>query len=64
MKLAKREPANRNLWMAEAENWSRLSKKTSRRGWGKKQFRHLGNLEGAVGKMLFGVTKSCMKKWH
>jgi hypothetical protein len=50
--------------MAEAENWSRLSKKTSRRGWGKKQFRHLGNLEGAVGKMLFGVTKSCMKKWH
>jgi hypothetical protein len=24
--LAKREPANRALWMAEAENWSRLSK--------------------------------------
>ena len=24
--LAKREPANRVLWMAEAENWSRLSK--------------------------------------
>lgn len=24
--LAKREPANRILWMAEAENWSRLSK--------------------------------------
>jgi hypothetical protein len=23
--LAKREPANRVLWMAEAENWSRLS---------------------------------------
>jgi hypothetical protein len=23
--LAKREPANRALWMAEAENWSRLS---------------------------------------
>jgi hypothetical protein len=23
--LAKREPANRTLWMAEAENWSRLS---------------------------------------
>jgi len=25
--LAKREPANRSLWMAEAENWLRLSKK-------------------------------------
>ena len=24
--LAKREPANRSLWMAEAENWLRLSK--------------------------------------
>ena len=23
--LAKREPANRVFWMAEAENWSRLS---------------------------------------
>ena len=28
--LARREPENRILWMAEAENWSRLSKKTSR----------------------------------
>lgn len=25
--LAEREPANRVLWMAEAENWSRLSKR-------------------------------------
>jgi hypothetical protein len=25
-KLAQHEPANRTLWMAEAENWSRLSK--------------------------------------
>jgi hypothetical protein len=25
-RLAEREPANRTLWMAEAENWSRLSK--------------------------------------
>ena len=24
--LAQREPANRAFWMAEAENWSRLSK--------------------------------------
>ena len=24
--LAKREPANRSLWMAEAENWLRLLK--------------------------------------
>jgi len=28
--LAKREPANRTLWMAEAESWSRLSKERSR----------------------------------
>ena len=25
-KLAQREPNNRTFWMAEAENWSRLSK--------------------------------------
>jgi hypothetical protein len=29
IQLAKREPANRVLWMAEAENWSRLVKKDS-----------------------------------
>jgi hypothetical protein len=28
--LAQREPENRVLWMAEAENWSRLSKRGSR----------------------------------
>ena len=28
--LAQREPANRALWMAEAENWSRLSREGSR----------------------------------
>jgi hypothetical protein len=28
--LAEREPANRAFWMAEAENWSRLSKEESR----------------------------------
>jgi hypothetical protein len=61
MSLARREPANRDLWMAEAENWSRLSKETSRRDWGKRRFRHLGNLAGAVGKMVFGVGNSCMK---
>ena len=27
--LAEREPANRAFWMAEAENWSRLSKEES-----------------------------------
>jgi hypothetical protein len=26
-KLAQREPANRTFWMAEAENWSRLSQR-------------------------------------
>jgi hypothetical protein len=29
-KLAQREPANRTLWIAEAENWSRLSKRQLR----------------------------------
>lgn len=28
--LARREPENRVLWMAEAENWSRLSKRNGR----------------------------------
>ena len=28
--LAEREPANRAFWMAEAENWSRLSKERGR----------------------------------
>jgi hypothetical protein len=27
--LARREPANRTFWMAEAENWSRLWKERS-----------------------------------
>ena len=30
MRLATREPTNRNLWMAEAEHWSRLSKERPR----------------------------------
>ena len=30
MTLATREPANSNLWMAEAEHWSRLSKEKPR----------------------------------
>ena len=30
--LAKREPENRILWMAEAENWTRLSKEKRRGG--------------------------------
>jgi hypothetical protein len=29
-KLAKREPKNRIFWMAEAENWSRLSNENFR----------------------------------
>jgi len=28
--LAMREPANRTFWMAEAENWTRLSREKSR----------------------------------
>ena len=34
MRLAKREPANRILWMGEAEHWSRLSKERLWRGRG------------------------------
>jgi hypothetical protein len=29
-RLAQREPANRTFWIAEAENWSRLSKEKLR----------------------------------
>jgi hypothetical protein len=29
-RLARREPANRTFWMAEAENWSRLSREKPR----------------------------------
>ncbi len=29
-RLAQREPANRTFWMAEAENWSRLSREKPR----------------------------------
>jgi hypothetical protein len=29
--LAQREPANRTFWIAEAENWSRLSKERQHR---------------------------------
>ncbi len=32
--LAQREPANRTFWMAEAENWSRLSKEKPHDGSG------------------------------
>jgi len=37
MQLARREPANRVLWMAEAKNWSRLAKKDSAASPGKHQ---------------------------
>jgi hypothetical protein len=47
--LAKREPAGRTLWMAEAENWSRL---VERELHGEADcFPHLGTFAGAVGKM-------------
>ena len=52
--LAKREPANRTLWMAEAENWSRLSKERKpRRRRRKDQLRHHDELAGAVGSAFF-----------
>jgi len=64
--LAKREPATRTLWMAEAENWSLLvEREASRRGGGTNWSRILAGFAGAVGKMLisFGVGKSRMKKY-
>jgi len=57
VRLAKREPGNRNLWIAEAQNWSRLSTEISWRDWGKKRFRHLGHLAGAVAKRPFSVGR-------
>ncbi len=51
--LAKREPATRTLWMAEAENWSRLiEREASRRGGGTNWSRILAGFAGAVGKMF------------
>ena len=47
--LAKREPANRTLWMAEAESWSRLSKERSRGAVEEEISSGTDELAGAVG---------------
>jgi hypothetical protein len=48
--------------MAEAENWSRLSKEVSRRGWGKKRLRHL--VRGRGGQDAFQYRQELHEKWH
>ena len=61
--LAQREPENRTLWIAEAENWSRLSKERNRgaaeEAEEKISFRHHGEFAGAVGSGFFipGVAR-------
>ena len=51
-KLAQREPANRTFWMAEAENWSRLSKeKPHGEDSRKDRFRNSGALSRAIGQI-------------
>src|SRR5258707_13177859 len=50
--LAKREPATRTLWMAEAENWSLLvEREASRRGGGTNWSRILAGFGGGGGQM-------------
>jgi hypothetical protein len=51
-KLAQREPANRTFWMAEAENWSRLSREKPRAENSKKiDSGNSGGFARAIGKI-------------
>jgi hypothetical protein len=54
-KLAEIEPANRILWMAEAENWLRLSQDKLRDGAGEKA--KFGTRAGVLGRsaIFFGI---------
>ena len=54
--LAKREPANGVLWIAEAENWSRLSNKKLHYDPERNRLPHLGKFAGAFRKGVFTVT--------
>jgi hypothetical protein len=58
--LAKREPANGVLWMAEAENWSRLSKVKLRDG-GRTQISS-GVLESLRACSIACFVNSCASK--
>jgi hypothetical protein len=61
--LAKREPVNRALWMAEAGNWSRLSKEKLRGEEGPKiGSGTLGSLCALLARLPLrpGAGKSCM----
>ncbi len=56
--LAKREPTNRVLWMAEAENWSRLSNEKLRGEAEQKWGPHLGEFAGAFRKIVYQSRRS------
>jgi hypothetical protein len=58
-KLAKQEPTNRALWMAEAEKWLRLERETSRRGKGQK-FRRLGEFVSRSKRENRGSQNACL----
>jgi hypothetical protein len=70
-KLAKQEPANRALWMAEAETWLRLSKERLRGearanpGYGvlaslrPRRARYLSISVSAIIRKLCGETRAC-----
>jgi hypothetical protein len=58
--LAKREPTNRVLWTAEAENWSRLSNDKLRgEPRQKNRLPHLGEFAGAFRKNCARKTAAC-----
>ena len=53
--LAKREPENRAFWMAEAENWSRLSNESFRGEPAQKTVMHIGELASAFHKIVVAL---------
>ena len=63
-KLAQREPANRTFWIAEAENWSRLSKeKLSAARHRKNRFQDSGAPARAIGKFRLILGRNVATGW-
>ena len=63
--LAKREPTNRVLWMAEAENWSRLSNEKLRGEAERKTgYRILANLGVTIYINIVPAVSSSATKMH
>lgn len=60
-KLAKQEPTNRALWMAEAESWLRLSKeRLCGQEKGQTRFRRLGGFVSGSKRENRGSQNACL----